>query len=514
MDLGFCYIPAEVAVEIIAYLPNKDLKNVRLVSKRFNAFGSQFLFQSMYISGQRKDREAFTAVSKHPDFSQSVREVVYDSTNITFLEEEEHVVFNKTNYTRFLLGCHEYPPGTNSKYTKAAIHRGFKSFTQHYEEQRKLAEYGEVDSTHWMQFGRLPENFDSLIMDPTRQSEILRYLPDDLVCLVAALPRMPRVKRFVISDNRYSQDVKHAQVHSCRTWSGIPQELTLTIKHKGIRGIDEVIIDPRPWPSLVEEYPPTDCDRSWFRGFGVLMQAASMTNMSTLESFTVKRDCGMSGLSHAIFQMSSRELYHTKNAFSNLKEIQLKINTGFLDGMHWPETVEFGGLAQILGNITHLEKLDLRLDLVVSAEDDDAISFGELVGSHKWPNLHSITLSNMILKSDGYGFLEFFNRHRRTIRTMRLKQVLIQPTDPLAEPDKSELSPGNWSNIFISMASGELNLTNLTLQSGLSRHSRLTYFHSCDAEKVYSFLRAGGNLQWNFQPRCRHMKHPFWPSKF
>ena len=499
MDIGSSSIPAEIVCEVVSYLTKVDIKHFRLVSKGFSAFGSQSLFESIYISPRSKDREAFRAVSKHPVLSRVVREVVFDSTYITIPGEEELLPVNKANYTRFLLGDHGghmSPGGTRSaKYTKAAIHRGFESFIQSHKEQERLAEYNDIDLTHELDRATRPDNFHWLLMDRKRHSEILQYLPNDLVCLVVGLPHMPGVKHFVISDNHYSQYSSSTQ--AC-------QVLSLTVKNQGIPGIDEIIIDPRPWPRMTEEDLPADCNRSWFRGFTVLMQAASMIKMKTLESFIVTRNCGMGGLSHVMLQMSAPQLYHTKNAFGNVKDIQLKISTRSLDEMYWQETVEYGGLAQILGAATHLEKLDLSLDLMI-ADDDDAISFGALISNHKWPKLHSITLSEMILKSDECGFLDFFNRHRRSLHTMRLKNVLIGSND-----DAVGLTPGNWGNTFFGMASGELNLTNMTLENSLSKYSREAYFHSCEASKVYQFLLAGGNIQWNFEPRCVHMTHSFW----
>lgn len=515
MDIGTPYLPPEVVCEVIGFLPKKDIKNVRLASKGLSVLGAHRLFQSVYISTKRKDMESFTSVSKHPVFSKMVKEVVYDSTNITFLEGEDHVSFNKTNYTRFLIGCDSSPRVKRSTtYTKAAVQRGFMSFLQNYEDQRQLAQYDADDLTHWKDVGSLPAGFQSHLMDPTCWSKLVEYLAPDLVCLIYGLPLLSRVKHFVISDNRYSQNVRH-NTRACWHYEDGAHERTLSIKNKGIRGIDEVIIDPRPWPSLVEEWPPIDCDRSWYRGFFVLMQAASMINMATLESFKVKRDCGMSGLSQAILNMSPRELFHTSNSFSTLKVIQLKLHTGYLNGKRWANTVTLGSLSQILGAATRLEKLDLRLDLVITDDEDDSISFEALIGSHKWPNLHSITLSNMVLKPDPNGFIEFFNRHRESLHTLRLKQVMIQPADPLADPDPNvQPSPGNWRDTFVSMADGQLNLTNLTLQAGLSRHSRLTYFHSCNPATVLAFLRDGGQSEWGIQPRCVHMKHRFWPSKY
>lgn len=488
-------MPAEILVEIIRRLPKKDLKSIRRTSKGLHDIATRYLFNSLYISCRLRDRESFTAISEHPVLCHLVTELVYDSTNISFLEGQEQFNLNKTSYTRFLTGCQSSPRPT--EFSKAALGRGFKSFALRFEEHQTLAEYDGEELTHWSPFRRPPEsrrsdgNFSSLLMDKTSLPAVVKYLPDDLVRLLKGIPRMPKLKHFVISDTRYAENTKH-RVHSCWDYEGGDiRELTLTINNKGVRGADEIILDPRPWPSRLEEWPPGDCDRTWYRGFPLLMQAASMLNMKTLETFTVERDCPRSGISHIVFHMSPQRLRHTMNAFSHLKTIQLKIHTARFEGMRWQDTVANGSLAHVLGAARHLQDLDLRLDSL-SWEIDYLVPFGKIVGIGCWPNLRKVALANMALILDQNGFLQFFDRHRRTLRDLWLEEVVIL-SDTWPFSNGPEQTREQWVQTFQSMGSDDVRLRNFSFRATCpSSNSNLGPFQSCDPATIVRFLCSGG----------------------
>ena len=132
-------MPAEILVEIIRRLPKKDIKSICQTSKCLHAIATRYLFASLYISSRLKDREAFTAISEHPVFRHLFTELVYDSTNISFLEGQEQFNLNKTSYTRFLTGCQSSPRPI--EFSKAALRRGFKSFAVRLKEHMTLTEY-------------------------------------------------------------------------------------------------------------------------------------------------------------------------------------------------------------------------------------------------------------------------------------------------------------------------------------------------------------------------------------
>lgn len=535
MDFGSSYLPAEIVFNIIESLSIKDSKNLRLVSKEFSAFASHLVFESLYISTKLKDRELFTTLSEHPVLSQVVKEVIYDSTTIAFAEGEHRFAPNRASYTRFLNSRVNFAssivpssiaPSSSTftmsprvRYSKASFKRGFNRFLKDFYDQTDLAGYYGDDMTRIADTFLRPANFSSLLMDQKNHHDLAKFLPDDLVRLVHGLPRMPNVRRFIITDCRYSKNVKRTStnhIYAGYSSNSMRQELrmSVSVKNQGIRGIDEVVLDPRPWPSRNEREEDLNFGRSWYRGFFVLAQAASMTNMRRLDSFKVERDCRKSGISHTIFSMSERELYHTTNAFSSLTSIRLKIQTADMNGKAWHETIMRGDLVQILGAAKNLEILALRMD----AMNRIPVHFRSLFGTHTWPFLREFTLAGVMLKVDGTGFLEFFKRHQHTLRSLWLEEVIIvTPDQAIAAWSSYESSSVSsdaagwscWHELLKFMAVDPIALTNITFFEKNIRPGRSGWvFHSCNPPAVLDFLRSGGNNRPTVA--CQHRARSFW----
>lgn len=77
------YLPPEVKVAVLSSLYKRDLKNVRLVSKEWNALATGPLFDRVYVSCRAVDMEVFKNMTSHPVISSVVKEVVFDGSQFT-----------------------------------------------------------------------------------------------------------------------------------------------------------------------------------------------------------------------------------------------------------------------------------------------------------------------------------------------------------------------------------------------------------------------------------------------
>ena len=476
MDLGSSYVPPELLVNIIRNLPREDIKNLRRVCTKLNCFAAPFLFERLYISSRLKDRETFTAVSEHPIFSQSVQKVIYDSTNIAGIR------MTRVAYSSFFHPADGFFRG-GKKYTKAAVRRGYSSFEASYLQQIRLAGFCGDELTHPEDRYTLPDGFSLLLEDLDNLYKLAKFLPDDLVRLVQGLPRMSNVRHFEISDRRHSRNLQHyAHRYPDGDADGL-KDITFSIKNEGTRGIDEVILDPRPWPSSFEEYDIPGWSLSWYRGFHVLTQAASMIRMKTLESFEVQRDCRASGLTLQLFNLLPRQLHHTTNAFSSLKSLSLKVHTLYADSNQDFED-NLCRLSQVFASAKQLECLDFRLDMIPDFEFDVIPNFEKIIGGLYWPKLHKVTFGYMNLTEP--SFLNFFNKHCQTLRSLRLEEILL--------PEEIQNPSAVWEKIFRGMALVNSALSCFTFQSS-EYNKPYSYIHYCNASELQSFLSAGGSAK-------------------
>ncbi|PNP47021.1 hypothetical protein THARTR1_10526 [Trichoderma harzianum] len=84
------HIPGEIMLQILAdeRISRRDLKNLRLVSKWFSTFTTDFLFSRIYISKLKSDRESFFNIAARPHLAAAVQtvtwlEMVEDETSFT-----------------------------------------------------------------------------------------------------------------------------------------------------------------------------------------------------------------------------------------------------------------------------------------------------------------------------------------------------------------------------------------------------------------------------------------------
>lgn len=504
MDFGPSHVPAELLDAIVRKLPVADLKNVRRVCSGLTAVASRFLFQTVYISTQLQDRNNLTSISNHAIIRHSVREIVYDSTYMCSTEPLEREKLIKANYKRlFWNGGYRL---ADANYTKAAIERGFNRYQYGLQYQTKLAEYCGAHLTKLVDSDTLPDNFPALLEDAKHHAAVAAYLPDDLVRLVEALPKMPNVRRFVISDCRHTSNDKHYRFSYLKEADieGIP-DVTFTIRNKDVRGRDAVVLDPRPWPEPMEEEDP-DSDRSWYRGFSVLMQAASMTKMMRLESFNVESNHDLYGLSHSILDMSSSELHHATNAFRNLKTIKLWIDSRPVIDRRpgvasypatfqvWSQTLESKSIAAVLSAAIHLETLELGFEDAVCDTPCEVTSFANLVGTGTWPRLRSLRLGHMVVHEN--EFLDFFRRHCHTLQSLWLQQVALFSAQA-SQHGEPRPAHGSWGSTFRSMAADNLALASFEMHFHVLggwdiSNAECMKHRARGATEVLEFLQSGG----------------------
>ncbi|KAL9036937.1 MAG: hypothetical protein Q9180_004011, partial [Flavoplaca navasiana] len=98
-------LPNEIILLIFRHLPQRDRKQLRLVSKTYGSIGALVLIDTVYISPYKPDIEVFTKVTNHPSLSKGVKHVFYDTARFHFGLQEEtyyellrHDFFLKSSY--------------------------------------------------------------------------------------------------------------------------------------------------------------------------------------------------------------------------------------------------------------------------------------------------------------------------------------------------------------------------------------------------------------------------------
>ncbi|KAL8708345.1 MAG: hypothetical protein Q9225_007613 [Loekoesia sp. 1 TL-2023] len=490
MDFRGSFVPPEILLAIVKLVSRRDISNLRQVCKTLNEYSTRFLIRRVYLSTHWKDRENLTRISQHPVLSKSVREIVYDATNY------EDYWLDLCYYQEFFGGGKSPCIGEQS-YTKISVTRGHALYKQAYSDQAMLAEYCKPFLTRSMDNDTRPSDFEAMLFDPQCLYQVAEFLPDDLLRLVRALPRMPNVTHVTLSDCRWT---KHRnRYHHLDDWApATSPEYTFAIQNEGSKGLEAVVLDPRPWPNPHEDFPPMH-DRDRYRGFRVITQALAMTRNRSVTHFAVKRGQSSSGLAWEMFDVPLREGRALSISFRHLKSIVLKFDTSKANGRVTQNSKSF--LPSCLASAMGLEQLTIELEEDVRGIDTTAISFIGLVGHHHWERLRSVSFAHVTFPIK--EFLDFLLRHHHSLRSLALESVFMALEPRASATDRESLYQEGI--LFRSMALCKLNLETLTVQTGTYYPMTRSWYHACNADDVLKLLHSEG--QWcQERPlvRCSH----------
>lgn len=272
-------MPLEIQEIIIGNLPQSALAALRRTCKNLSALATPHLFKRVWISPFWRDRNKIKYVSEHPDYSKLVKEIAYDATNAV-----EGSLFNDSE--GFDQPLHTDLGLLLPNTTKSSVKRGYRDHRDARAEKRWVVSYDKENFTK-LQRG-LPRDFKALLEQPDDHHEILRLLAPDLAALVPSMRSMPNLRTLIVSDTRYMTNTsrhRHKLTYEAtahlwvdrtpRTRIPFMKELTYRVDNAKLRGENAVKIDRLTWPDNREEVPQP-YRRDHYRGFAVLMQAASM----------------------------------------------------------------------------------------------------------------------------------------------------------------------------------------------------------------------------------------------
>jgi hypothetical protein len=145
--------------------PRSDLKNVRLTCKIFEQLATPFLLPCIFCALLSSPLTTLMAVSRHPVFSRSVKEVVFIYNQYHFFE---NLLEYKEALCRTQLSSFRKSEELESKEEILDLKTAFSQYNQHYDDQTAMETYGEV-----------------------------------IACLYSALMQMPNIEKIAISPNFY-----------------------------------------------------------------------------------------------------------------------------------------------------------------------------------------------------------------------------------------------------------------------------------------------------------------------
>lgn len=471
-----CYIrslPSELVTFVCNDLSKKDLASVRLVSKIFEQVASPFLFRSVWFSIEPRDWYNIENISKHSIFRNYVREICYDNT-----------VYEKGLCSR-KAQVDAVPTGRCSK---AAIVRGYNVYRDFYDSR--------MDSKRFHMNKILDHPESSIASDlakatRTGNASKLRgkpYLSEDLVYLIQAFMSMPNIDTFSLSNGRwYNCGHEWANVQISRSTK---KERSFCVLPGRLPGHEQVLFDAVPAQATADGL----CEVQ--RGFQILLQAASISQMRNLRFFNlgpVVPNNYSAQLTFLDFGMLPIQIQMARHAFCGLTNLDLRFVGHGYEHLR-PEFDEeqailrSGKVGQILHHAAGLTTLALEFGDLSRIDD-----LSWMLGSGAWHSLHRLTLRFMDVHSSQLA--NFLLLHSSSLQYLCLEDLVFREEDITnLTTGLSSHGPGSWSQFFQAITALDLGELSVARLGKNFSDMECSIWHSKDSTDIQSFLHSGGSV--------------------
>lgn len=105
----FLRFPPELISSIVSFLPNKDVKSLRLTCKALGEI-SPLSSSRVFLSANSLNIQVFRAVADHPKFRHEIREIIWDDARFVFAPLIWETVYLSINSERMEINSNEGCP--------------------------------------------------------------------------------------------------------------------------------------------------------------------------------------------------------------------------------------------------------------------------------------------------------------------------------------------------------------------------------------------------------------------
>ena len=456
MEIASCYVPPEVLEHTFGLLRLQDIRAIRQVCKVFNIAGSHFLVRSAWISFQPGDWQILESISKHPIFSKTVREIVYDATCY------EERLTNPGTYLSLLDVRNRAAKGKVPKacYDMNSVLRGHRIYKERFDLQQKgLENYLDVGSED--KSLRLLDNLT--LQEPSAGHRCSFSRPENYVnSLVCALDRMPAVQTLSISCRRYQLKCARHQAFSLR-YQGhhLPlhqQLLEYSIEEKYDANTPAIVLHPRPFS--LDHAPEKYNLNIWDHALALLDVASHATGKQPM------RRCSLDILAGKWQFFDATDSMHLpkrdpvyRPISTSLTSISLKLFT--LSKMS--RFMEAGGNGTVLSLLSASPNLtSLTLATYPSTRRRGVVDLENLLGRHIWRSLRNVRIHGVGVPENQLS--AFLLRHKHSLRYLDITYVGLLNLLEFRKPTYAQrFGIDIWGPLFGSLI--DLNLDHLLVKS-------------------------------------------------
>ncbi|KAJ5814285.1 uncharacterized protein N7503_001035 [Penicillium pulvis] len=377
---GLLQLPPEILLMVTSFLPNQDLKSLRLASKLLGET-TPLPFSRVFLSANLLDVKVFRSIANHPEFRKQVTEIIWDDARFVAAPAswEDYTPFINRNDLKmdveegcpawFLRDCKENIRSMNQRKSNDVDRPDHMARQQQADAQMPLKDC-------WKYYSQVLNDQQSVIESR-----------DDEKAFIYGLEQFPQLRRVTITPAAHGRTF--SPLYRTPTIRAFPYGFNYPIPRGWhICSAEGIALDPLPWSEAKEEY------KELWRGARIALRV-----LSTIEDHNISELCFNSkrlatGINFMIFAQPCEEYNHfaaimKRPGFRHLDLSILVGNSGIYDYAGLTSGHFFKALS-LARELTHLN-LTLALE---DGRNDLALPLKEILPIQQWPNLYHLGLFN------------------------------------------------------------------------------------------------------------------------
>lgn len=363
--------PLELISSIVSFLPNKDVKSLRLTCKALGEI-SPFSSSRVFLSANSLNIQVFRAIADHPKFRHEIREIIWDDARFVFaplIGETVHPSYE--GYPIWFLGeCQE------NRYRMKRRKYSDMDQPHHVARQHQMDTQMPLKDC-WKYYQELRDDQTSVIGSK-----------DDEKAFLYGLERFPRLKRVTVTPA--AQGWLFAPLYETPMIRAFPYGFNYPIpRGRHCDPVDCRVVEPLPWSEATEDY------KELWRGARIVLRLLSQVEKHNVSELSFDSKQLHTGLNFWIFDRPCEEY----NQFAAImkrpgfRRLHLSLLTGSSGDWTGLQSGLFRQAVSLAKELTHVHLSTTFNDGSHSSMKDPPIPLKEVLPIEVWPNLSHLALS-------------------------------------------------------------------------------------------------------------------------
>jgi hypothetical protein len=377
----FLRSPIEIISLIVSFLPNKDVKSLRLACKPFGEI-TPFSSSRVFLSANSLDIQVFRAVADHPKFRREITEIIWDDARFVsapLIWEDVHPITDPQSLqTNPDEGCPNWFVEECEENRYVMKHRKYRDADRPDHVTRK----SQMDAQ--MPLKACWEYYLQILND---QKSVINS-KDDEKAFLYGLERFPRLKRVTVTPAAHGW--LFAPLYQTPMIRAFPYGFNYPIP----RGwhfdqIEGQVADPLPWLEATEEY------KELWRGARIALRVLSQVEKHNVSELSFDSKQLHTGINYLIFDRPCDEYNHFAAIMNRpgFRCLRLSLLTGSGGIFDWAgfRSGYFHKAVSLAKELT-----DIYISTTFndgSSRGDPPIPLKEVLPIEKWPKLCHLGLS-------------------------------------------------------------------------------------------------------------------------